>query len=204
MNRRVFHASPSEQEQADYREAAAENEALLWEVADREARIENGLIDDYADYAFTWESEEPHPDASRPPRAGGPESQGQDARAPGSLPYMATPLCRQLTKKGVPCVNGARPSGLCHIHDPEVQCRARNAKGAPCSVATGGGTCQTHAGRPQIPIEALQQSEALFDGHPGLDQDAADRRAGVEADEETPVPVPRLSWAFVARTYNFG
>ncbi|MFE2167924.1 hypothetical protein ACFXB3_23125 [Streptomyces sp. NPDC059447] len=200
----MSHTSPSRQEQTDHRDAAAEHEALLWQIADREAQIENGLIDDYADYTFTWEVEDRRPEASGPRRAGRPESQGQGAGGLGSLPYMATPLCSRLTKKGVPCVNGARPSGLCHIHDPEVQCRARNAKGAPCTVATGGGTCQTHAGRPQIPIEALQQSEALFDGHPGLDQDAADRRAKVEADEETPVPGPRLSWAFVARTYNFG
>ncbi|MFF1560960.1 hypothetical protein [Streptomyces sp. NPDC058279] len=116
---------------------------------------------------------------------------------------MTAPLCSRLTKKGVPCINGARPSGLCHIHDPAVQCRALNSKGAACSVATGGGTCQTHVGRPQLPIEALQQTEALFAEQPGLDQDAAQASA-IGTDLEAQTPGPRLSLAFVARTYNFG
>ncbi|MFE2326058.1 hypothetical protein ACFXD5_19385 [Streptomyces sp. NPDC059385] len=192
------------QEAADWRECQGEHDNLMGQLADREAQIEHGLIDDYTDYAFTWEGEDPRPEASRTLQHGRQESHGQGAGALSSLPYMATPLCSRLTKKGVPCVNGARPSGLCHIHDPEVQCRARNAKGAPCTVATGGGTCQTHAGRPQIPIEALQQTEALFGEHPGLGQDVAARGAAVEPDEEAQVPGPRLSLAFVARTYNLG
>ncbi|MFD9725954.1 hypothetical protein [Streptomyces sp. NPDC059072] len=37
MNRPMSHASPSRQERADYREAAAEHEVLLWQITDREA-----------------------------------------------------------------------------------------------------------------------------------------------------------------------
>jgi hypothetical protein len=36
------------------------------------------------------------------------------------------------------------PSGLCHVHDPAVQCRAVKKNGQRCVVATGGGRCSVH------------------------------------------------------------
>jgi ribonuclease HI len=55
-----------------------------------------------------------------------------------------TSVCRATTKKGTPCPFTARPSGLCHLHDPAVQCGAITKKGNPCTVATGGGRCTAH------------------------------------------------------------
>ena len=52
--------------------------------------------------------------------------------------------CGATTAKGKPCPMPARPSGLCHVHDPAVQCGAINRKGRRCSIATGGGRCKTH------------------------------------------------------------
>ncbi|SDJ69293.1 hypothetical protein SAMN04487820_101316 [Actinopolyspora mzabensis] len=52
--------------------------------------------------------------------------------------------CRTSTKAGKPCPNGARPSGLCHIHDPAVQCGGTTKRGTRCTVATGGGRCEYH------------------------------------------------------------
>jgi ribonuclease HI len=56
-----------------------------------------------------------------------------------------TPTCSATTKQGHPCPTGARPSGLCHVHDPAVQCRATKKNGQPCTIATGGGRCKQHA-----------------------------------------------------------
>lgn len=53
--------------------------------------------------------------------------------------------CTALTKSGKPCPFDARPSGLCHIHDPAVQCGAPTKSGRQCEVATGGGRCKLHA-----------------------------------------------------------
>lgn len=55
--------------------------------------------------------------------------------------------CRATTKSGKSCSIEARPSGLCHVHDPAVQCGAITAKGAACVVATGGGRCERHRGQ---------------------------------------------------------
>lgn len=52
--------------------------------------------------------------------------------------------CAETTKRGTPCPIDPRPSGLCHVHDPAVQCQAITSKGRPCTVATGGGRCARH------------------------------------------------------------
>ena len=52
--------------------------------------------------------------------------------------------CRAVTKKGTPCPVTPRPSGLCHVHDPEVQCGVTKRNGRPCAIATGGGRCDYH------------------------------------------------------------
>ncbi|WP_144022583.1 hypothetical protein [Asanoa hainanensis] len=54
------------------------------------------------------------------------------------------PRCRAITRKGFRCPIGPRPSGLCHVHDPAVQCGAATRRGGRCGVATGGGPCRTH------------------------------------------------------------
>jgi ribonuclease HI len=53
-------------------------------------------------------------------------------------------LCQSTTKSGKPCPIAARPSGLCHVHDPAVLCGAPTKRGTPCGVATGGGRCAVH------------------------------------------------------------
>lgn len=57
-----------------------------------------------------------------------------------------SPGCAATTKAGKPCPIDPRPSGLCHVHDPAVQCQAITSKGKPCTVATGGGRCARHRG----------------------------------------------------------
>ncbi|MGW4413066.1 hypothetical protein ACWEJ6_54610 [Nonomuraea sp. NPDC004702] len=57
--------------------------------------------------------------------------------------------CRATTKEGQPCSIDARPSGLCHVHDPEVQCGGTTRKGKICVVPTGGGRCKYHLDQPQ-------------------------------------------------------
>src|SRR2546423_12841061 len=52
--------------------------------------------------------------------------------------------CRAKTKVGKPCPITARPSRLCHIHDPAVVCGALTKRGTPCGVATGGGRWRSH------------------------------------------------------------
>lgn len=42
-------------EQRDYLEAQNDHDELMQQVNDREALIENGLIDSYSDYSFTWD-----------------------------------------------------------------------------------------------------------------------------------------------------
>jgi ribonuclease HI len=55
--------------------------------------------------------------------------------------------CREITLKGRPCPIRARPSGLCHLHDPAVQCGAAKTNGQRCTVATGGILCDKHQPR---------------------------------------------------------
>ncbi|MEZ0115209.1 hypothetical protein ABH920_009244 [Catenulispora sp. EB89] len=52
--------------------------------------------------------------------------------------------CSATTKTGKPCPVDARPSGLCHVHDPAVQCGVPTWSGRQCQVPTGGGRCKTH------------------------------------------------------------
>ncbi|MFG2996581.1 hypothetical protein [Streptomyces sp. NPDC048340] len=42
-------------EWADYQQGQAEESSLLAEVVEREAKMENGTIDSYTDYRFTWD-----------------------------------------------------------------------------------------------------------------------------------------------------
>ncbi|MFD5422230.1 hypothetical protein ACFWJT_29980 [Streptomyces sp. NPDC127069] len=62
---------------ADYRQAQAEHEDLMQQVADREFQIEAGLIKSYADYRFAWQSEDLEP--PRPPTAAPDEEAGHGA-----------------------------------------------------------------------------------------------------------------------------
>lgn len=52
--------------------------------------------------------------------------------------------CSALTRTGLPCINEPRSSGLCHLHDPDLQCGARTSAGGRCGIATGGGRCKNH------------------------------------------------------------
>lgn len=54
--------------------------------------------------------------------------------------------CQATTRAGAPCQTNAGPSGLCHVHDPALQCGAMQANGKRCTVASGGGRCVHHRG----------------------------------------------------------
>ncbi|MCT2588262.1 ribonuclease HI [Actinophytocola sp. S1-96] len=70
-------------------------------------------------------------------------------RRPAVPTTASTPrTCVATTNRGRPCANGARPSGLCHLHDPEVQCGAPIGLGARCTAPTGGELCQKHRRNP--------------------------------------------------------
>ncbi|MFI0741819.1 hypothetical protein ACH4PU_27685 [Streptomyces sp. NPDC021100] len=95
------------------------------------------------------------------------------------------PQCVAITKKGYRCPTGtARPSGLCHVHDPDLQCGHPTWKGR-CGVATGGGPCTTHRREPDPGQEALP-------GAPAPDPCP-------EPDYAAPIPP-----ALAARTLNLG
>lgn len=61
-------------------------------------------------------------------------------------PEMSGQRCRALTRTGEQCRTSAGESGLCHVHDPALQCGAMTSKGRPCAIATGGGRCKRHQG----------------------------------------------------------
>lgn len=73
--------------------------------------------------------------------------------------------CTAITKAGHRCPTGtARPSGLCHVHDPDLQCGRPTRRGR-CGVATDGGPCKTHRdqdpdpGQESFPLEVPERSE---------------------------------------------
>ncbi|WP_435589509.1 hypothetical protein [Micromonospora chalcea] len=65
-------------------------------------------------------------------------------------PGPAPSRCRATTRKGEACPINPRPSGLCHVHDPAVQCGARKKNGQRCGNATGGGPCNIHKNSPTL------------------------------------------------------
>lgn len=82
-----------------------------------------------------------------------PEKQPDDKPARRKRTGTAEPVlsptgerCRATTKRGTRCPVTARPSGLCHVHDPAVQCGATKRDGGTCGIATGGGPCAHHGG----------------------------------------------------------
>ncbi|APU16370.1 ribonuclease HI [Actinoalloteichus sp. GBA129-24] len=70
---------------------------------------------------------------------------GSRPRSPRPAAGETRPRCQAITRGGTNCPTVARPSGLCHVHDPAVQCGAVLTSGKPCAVATGGGRCERHA-----------------------------------------------------------
>ncbi|PRY42226.1 ribonuclease HI [Umezawaea tangerina] len=70
---------------------------------------------------------------------------------PVRMPTETTPVkektrCRAVTRKGEQCAVDAGLSGLCHVHDPALQCGALQRNGKRCTVASGGGPCVHHRG----------------------------------------------------------
>lgn len=90
----------------------------------------------------------------------GPPAGPKSSMPPPSSQTADRPQCRATTKQGQPCPIDPRPSGLCHVHDPAVQCGGRTRKGTICTVATGGGRCRYHLDQsqddpPQAPVWLL-------------------------------------------------
>jgi hypothetical protein len=117
------------------------------------------------------------PTTSRPDRGGGrrlysrdmPVGLSLDAGQRSAVPSQRSPLrstlkrdeqvvsvesstrpCAATTNKGRRCPIAARPSGLCHVHDPAVQCGGIKKNGQRCGNATGGGRCKMHQGGPSF------------------------------------------------------
>ncbi|MEU6073877.1 hypothetical protein [Micromonospora sp. NPDC047074] len=90
---------------------------------------------------------------TRTPPSNLPAPDHSPALPPPTAPALVAPApvvpppaggCTATTRTGQPCLIEPRPSGLCHVHDPAVQCGALTAKGRRCTVATGGGPCEHH------------------------------------------------------------
>ncbi|MFD9411542.1 hypothetical protein ACFWBN_31590 [Streptomyces sp. NPDC059989] len=58
----------SADEATDWQECQNDHENLMAQLADREALIENGLIDSYEEYAFAWDRP-----SRKAPRQNGPQ-----------------------------------------------------------------------------------------------------------------------------------
>ncbi|MGW6571872.1 hypothetical protein ACWGAN_06820 [Streptomyces sp. NPDC054945] len=131
---------------------------------------------------------------------------------------MITNRCRAATKKGERCQVDARPSGLCHVHDPVVRCRVPNAKGKPCVISTGGGPCDRHEGQQQASVEAAMDLVRCYEPartgslfaveEPSVDGQSSPSGPATETETETETAEEpdgaRLSQTFVARTINLG
>lgn len=76
-----------------------------------------------------------------PPR-GRPTAGKTPPRSTAAVPSTAE--CRATTKSGKPCPHRSAASGLCHVHDPAVQCGAVKDDASRCATATGGGPCARH------------------------------------------------------------
>jgi hypothetical protein len=83
--------------------------------------------------------------------------------------------CRTTTKTGAQCSIEARPSGLCHVHDPVLWCGELTRRGTRCAVPTGGrGPCDAHTGRSQRHgASSLQLPEPP--GHAAMSLETAER-----------------------------
>jgi ribonuclease HI len=77
-----------------------------------------------------------------------PETYRPPPRPAAPAPPEPT-ICTATTKRGEPCVNNARSSGLCHLHDPDTWCGADLGFGARCTTHTGGGPCPKHRHGPE-------------------------------------------------------
>lgn len=66
------HPGLSAAEAADWQECQSDHNDLMAQLADREAQIENGFIDDSHAYQFTWDGKEPlpYPLPAQPPDSG--------------------------------------------------------------------------------------------------------------------------------------
>ncbi|MFD5409001.1 DUF5763 domain-containing protein [Streptomyces nojiriensis] len=118
---------------------------------------------------------------------------------------MIVNQCRATTKQGGRCQIEARPSGLCHTHDPVVRCRVPNTKGKPCTIATGGGPCDRHRGQQQASVEAALNLVTFYEPA-GADPLFAvgEYSSPPEAATDEEQVRAQLSPAFVARTINLG
>lgn len=83
----------------------------------------------------------------------------------------APPTCSATTKKGAACPIEARPSGLCHVHDPQVQCGYVAPQGRRCQIATGGGRCAKHQDQSSLPKQAPASKSASAPSRPKKDGD---------------------------------
>lgn len=61
-----------------------------------------------------------------------------------AVPAHEVHRCSGRARTGIPCTNEPRPSGLCRLHDPDLQCGVQTTAGVRCGMATGGGRCQHH------------------------------------------------------------
>ncbi|MGZ9928901.1 hypothetical protein ACXNSR_03310 [Streptomyces sp. NC-S4] len=118
---------------------------------------------------------------------------------------MIANQCRATTKRGGRCQVQARPSGLCHTHDPVVRCRVLNARGKPCTIATGGGPCDRHRGQQQASVEAALALVTLYESAGADPLFAVAEPSSPRGTANAGEPVrAQLSQAFVARTINLG
>jgi hypothetical protein len=106
-------------------------------------------------------------------------------------------LCRSTTREGKPCPFDARPSGLCHVHDPEVQCGAPLRNGKRCSAPTGGKRCPRHADTTADVAAALDEAARAVEAAIAA---GVDRRALAEAVRPALLRIRDQVWPNAAPT----
>ncbi|GAA5086899.1 hypothetical protein GCM10023319_34570 [Nocardia iowensis] len=137
------------------------------------------LADACASHKIEWEwvkGHAGHPENERADRLavrGVLEVGGSEKRPGTPAPRPAKPdreqtsrggeQCSAFTKAAERCRTAAGRSGLCHVHDPALQCGSITKKGKPCGVATGGGRCKAHRDIGDRPASAGQSELNLLD-----------------------------------------
>ncbi|GAA2833769.1 hypothetical protein GCM10010452_72520 [Crossiella cryophila] len=97
-----------------------------------------------------------HPDNERADRLasrGVREVLGSPPTRPPRREPVAGQQCQALTRARRPCPIVPGATGLCHVHDPALQCGAVGSNGKRCGAATAGRRCKSHQGEVSVAVD---------------------------------------------------
>lgn len=107
-----------------------------------------------------------------------------------AAPTPARARCTATTKSGGRCATDAGPSGLCHVHDPALQCGRPTRRGKPCTMPTGGGPCRTHTGPAPTPGQTSLLPDLTVPDLTVPDPAVEAEPAANPAPKQKPTPAP--------------